>query len=224
MLASRRPSNRDANPLRRRLAGPALICALATGAALSGQASASPNDLPPAYTDCEPAKTAQPFAPWGDFNEYAEVVNGGFEDGLTGWETKGKEPAVVETDRGAVLQVSGGTKVLSPSICFDETRPHARMFTRILEGERMTGKVEVEVHYDRVKGGVKKIDVGSFDQDASSTTEWTPSPELKTALSGVRKHVEPDENGNRWFQFEFKVKGKAAWQFDDLFVDPRRRS
>ena len=120
--------------------------------------------------------------------------------------------------------MSGGAKVLSPSICFDETRPHARMFARVIEGEYTTGEVEVEVRYDRVKGGTKKIDVGSFTESDSATTIWTPTPELNTALGGVRKHVQPDANGNRWFQFQFQVKGKAVWQFDDLFVDPRRRS
>ena len=59
----------------------------------------------------------------------------------------------------------GGTKVLSPAICFDETRPHARMFTRILAAEDVKdteGIVQVQVAYDRVKGGVKRIKVGEF--------------------------------------------------------------
>ena len=222
MHRSERPSSRTSpSRPRRLLAGLALATAVTLG---GSQAAAASEDLPPAYTDCAADKASQPFAPYGDYNFYAEVVNGDFDDGLTGWKVTGKGATVVETDAGPALEVVGGTKVLSPAICFDETRPHARMFTRILEGEDTEGEVQVQVHYDRVKGGVKRLKVGDFDETSSSTEAFTPSPEMITALTGVRKHVEPDENGNRWFQFQFKVKGKATWQLDDLFIDPRRRS
>lgn len=214
---------------RRRLAASLAVAAVSVlGASQLAAASVTPSeDLPPAYTDCDAEKATQPFAAYGDLNQYAEVVNGSFDDALTGWKATGKSAEVVETESGPALEVLGGTKVLSPAICFDETRPHARMFTRILEAEDakdMEGLVQVQVAYDRVKGGVKRIKVGEFDQSASSTSGFTPSPEMETALTDVRKHVEPDADGNRWFRFQFKVKGHATWQFDDLFIDPRRRA
>jgi hypothetical protein len=214
---------------RRRLAASIAVAAVSVlGAGQLASAAVTPSkDLPPAYTDCDAEKATQPFAPYGDFNLYAEVVNGSFDDGLTGWKVTGKSAEVVETDAGPALEIVGGTKVLSPAICFDETRPHARMFTRILAAEDVKdteGIVQVQVAYDRVKGGIKRIKVGEFDQTASSTEAFTPSPEMNTALTDVRKHVEPDADGNRWFKFQFKVKGHATWQFDDLFIDPRRRA
>lgn len=207
-------------------AGVALATAATFGSASLASAD-SAKDLPPAYTDCTAEKASQPFAPYGDFNFYAEVVNGSFDDGLTGWKVTGNSAEVVEGGAGPVLEVIGGTKVRTPEICFDETRPHARMFSRILAAEDprdLEGEVQVQVLYDRVKGGVKRLKVGEFDQTASSTEVFAPTPEMQTALTDVRKHVEPDENGNRWFQFQFKVKGKATWQFDDLWIDPRRRA
>lgn len=185
------------------------------------------NALPPRYTDCEGSKVSQPFLLWGDIAEYVEVANGSFDLGFAGWELKGKTDAarLVPTYRGVVLQAGEGVKVLSPPICFDETRPHARMLTRIVGGDDEQGKVEVEVHYRKLTGnGIKQIDVGEFNQDQSSTLAWTASPRMGTALGAVRKIVRPDANGHRWFQYEFKIKGKALWQFDDLFVDPRRRT
>jgi hypothetical protein len=47
---------------------------------------------------------------------------------------------------------------------------------------------------------------------------------MGTPLGIIRKIVRPDESGNRWFRYEFRVKGGALWQFDELWVDPRRRN
>ncbi len=238
-----------ARPLRRLLVSLASICALAAVAlsvhfdgnsqASATNSTASPandvsddpssidaqlDELPPRYSDCDSAKLTRPFALWGDNAEYAEVENGSFDAGLTGWEITGKPAEVTRTLTDRVLQVSGGTQILSPPICFDETRPHAKMNTRILLGLYTTGRVEVEVHYDSLADGPEEISVGEFNQNRSSAIVWKPSPELGTGLGGTRKLAQPDENGHRWFRFEFAVHGKAVWQIDDLFVDPRRRN
>lgn len=182
-------------------------------------------DLPPSYTDCVGSKVSQPFLLWGDVDLYVEVANGGFDLGLAGWTLRGNTNAaqVVPTFRGLVLQAGKGVKIVSPPICFDETRPHARMLTRLV-GDPAGGKVEVEVHYRKLAGiGIEQVDVGSFNTDDAART-WTASPRMGTPLGVIRKIVRPDANGHRWFRYEFRVKGKALWQFDDLFVDPRRRN
>ena len=185
-----------------------------------------PGILPPSYTDCLGSKISQPFLPWGDIDEYVEVANGGFNLGLAGWTLRGNTNAaqVVPTWRGLVLQAGKGVKVVSPPICFDETRPHARMLTRLVGDEAEKGKVEVEVHYRKLVGtGIEQLDVGSFGQEDASRT-WAPTPRMGTPLGVIRKIVRPDANGHRWFRYEFRIKGQALWQFDDLFVDPRRRN
>ena len=220
----------------------ALMTLLALGSLSPAMASATDDDddtpdipvvpvipdlenLPPRYTDCVGSEISQPFLLWGDVDLYVEVPNGGFELGLTGWTLRGNTNAaqVVPTWRGLVLQAGKGVKVVSPPICFDETRPHARMLTRLV-GDEAKGKVEVEVHYRKLDGdGIEQIDVGSFSTDGTTRT-WTASPRMGTPLGVIRKIVRPDANGHRWFRYEFRIKGKALWQFDDLFVDPRRRN
>lgn len=201
-----------------------LLPAFAAGSEKTPSPSAGPDALPPAYTDCAEAKVSQPFLFWGDVAEYVEVANGSFELGLAGWTLQGKTAAarIAPTFRGLVLEAGKNTKITSPPICFDETRPHARMLTRLV-GEEAKGTVEVQLRYRKLHGvGLERIDLGSFDEDDSARI-WTASPRMGTPLGVIRKIVKPDESGNRWFQYRFRVKGKAIWQFDDLFVDPRRR-
>lgn len=181
--------------------------------------------LPAGLNDCAGAVTTQHFLYWGDTDEYVEVANGGFDLGLAGWTLRGKTDAVeiVPTFRGLVMQAAKGVKIVSPPICFDETRPHARMLTRLV-GDPAPGKVAVEVHYRKYAGvGIEQVDVGSFNHETARRV-WSPSPRMGTPLGVIRKLVRPDANGHRWFRYEFRVKGKALWQFDDLFVDPRRRN
>jgi hypothetical protein len=217
------------------------VAALLGGGALSTASAASDKDdgdttglpavpgpaaLPPSYTDCAGSKISQPFALWGDTADYVEVANGGFDLGLAGWALRGRTESarVVPTWRGPVLEASRGVKIVSPHICFDETRPHARMLTRLVGDNEAKGKVEVEVHYRKLVGtGIEQLDVGSFNKE-DAARYWTASPRMGTPLGIIRKIVRPDENGNRWFRYEFRVKGGALWQFDELFVDPRRRN
>jgi hypothetical protein len=215
---------------------PAVTALLATGALSPASAATKDDgdtaglpaipDLPPSYTDCAGSKISQPFALWGDTDDYVEVANGGFDLGLAGWALRGRTESarVVPTWRGPVLEASRGVKIVSPPICFDETRPHARMLTRLVGDSEANGKVEVEVHYRKLTGfGIEQLDVGSFNKDQAARF-WTASPRMGTPLGIIRKIVRPDENGHRWFRYEFRVKGGALWQFDDLFVDPRRRN
>ena len=202
----------------------AMLPALAVGSEESLPLPVGPDALPPAYTDCAGSKTSQPFLAWGDVDEYVEVANGSFDLGFAGWTLQGGTAAarVVPTFRGMVLEAGKNTKITSPRICFDETRPHARMLTRLI-GDEDKGAVQVQLRYRKLHGvGLERIDLGGFNHDDSSRI-WTASPRMGTPLGVIRKIVEPDENGNRWFQYRFRVKGKATWQFDDLFVDPRRR-
>lgn len=189
------------------------------------------------YSDCGEAKILRPFADWGDRADYVAVDNGSFEYGLEGWTLKSKadRAAVVTTDTvggsdGAVLQLQKNGRVVSPSICFDETRPHAKMFARLIKNQRgvlRTGKLAVKVRYATLpKGKVRTIRIGTIRRKRGErgAKRWSPTPEIGTGLGGARKRTMPDENGRRWFQFELKNKGGGGWQVDDLYVDPRRRN
>ena len=189
------------------------------------------------YTDCGEAKILRPFADWGDRADYVEVDNGSFDYGLEGWTLKSKadRAAVVTTDTvggddGAALQLQKNGRLVSPSICFDETRPHAKMFARLIKnqkGKLKDGKVAVKVRYATLpKGKVRTVKIGTIRRKRGErgAKRWSPTPEIGTGLGGARKRTMPDENGRRWFQFEFRNKGDGSWQIDDLYVDPRRRN
>jgi len=189
------------------------------------------------YSDCGEAKIERPFAGWGDRADYVAVDNGSFDYGLEGWTVKSKfdwaEAVTTDTlssDPGAALQLQKAARVISPSICFDETRPHAKMFARLIKNEKgklKDGKVAVKVRYATLpQGKIRTIKIGTIRRKRGErgAKRWSPTPEIGTGLGGARKRTMPDENGRRWFQFELKNKGDGSWQIDDLYVDPRRRN
>ena len=189
------------------------------------------------YSDCGEAKILRPFASWGDRADYVAVDNGSFDYGLEGWTLKSKPDwaQVVTTktisgDAGAVLELEKNGRVVSPPICFDETRPHAKMFARLIKDQRgrlKDGKIAIKVRYATLpKGKVRTIKIGTIRRKRGErgARRWSPTPEIGTGLGRARKRTMPDENGRRWFQFEIKNKGGGSWQIDDLYVDPRRRN
>jgi hypothetical protein len=212
------------------LAAMAVITTL-SGAASLGAQSAQAEIVPPTYTDCDATDVVNPFTSWGDTADYVSVANGSFENGLSGWTVTGKQTAtslVPKEGSGTALQMSDDARVVSPPICFDETRPHARMFMRQVadaKGVLNDGKLKVKVVYTKLADGkTENVDVGEIAVSrSSSTTTWGPSPEVGTGLTGVKSLVAPDSDGHRWFQYELTADGHAIWQIDDLFVDPRMR-
>jgi hypothetical protein len=209
----------------------ALIAALVVIAMLGGRspvgpASAQASQLdPPPYGFCDPAEPTQPFLAFDDPDSYVPVFNGGFEDGLTGWTIEGKGDATVvpsinpDGTSGNALELGKGTKLLSPPICFDETRPHSRMFVRKMDEK---SSIRVKIQYARYpKGNPAHVKLDDFGRDDPVLSTWGASPRLD-ALGGLKKLVMPDSNGQRWYQYEISAKG-GTWQIDDLFVDPRIR-
>ncbi len=172
-------------------------------------------------------EASQPFAPWGDTSDYVEVPNGSFDQGLTGWTVLSKPEVVqvvqtpdVNGETGPSLQVGKGARVLSPPMCFDETRPHAKLFARPIDGKANEKSLKVKVVYPEYpKGNLKDEDV--VDLATPQNTAWGPTAELSTALE--RKKILPDEFGNRIFQLELESHGRGSWQIDDLYLDPRAR-
>jgi hypothetical protein len=218
----RRSRDAGSRPL---IVASALVAAAATSLAAVTWGNAA--GTPPTYADCPAAEVSQPFAPWGDANDYIEVANGSFDDGLTGWTVEGKPEAVslVQTPDADglpdnALQLSKGGAVLSPTMCYDLTRPHAKLFARAVDGKAREKSLKIRVVYPEYpKGNSKDIDVGEVATPESSA--WGPTPELSTSLE--RQRILPNEVGNRIFQLELVATGRGSWQLDDLYLDPRAR-
>lgn len=172
------------------------------------------------FSDCGPVEVSQPFAPWGDFSDYFAV--GSFDDGAEGWAFSGDSGVaeVISSGNGGILSLGAGGEALSPPVCFDESRTHARFFVASPDGQRLRGDLEVEVVYTRTNGRLARVDAGEID-GRTAGSEWSPSPELEIDLGNAK--IAPNAAGERMFQLHLEAEGKRTWEIDDVMVDPRRR-
>src|SRR4051794_22903342 len=118
---------------RARIALTAAITGAALFAALPGAASAGV--LVASAPSCDNGATAQPFAQWGDSNNYFLTPGGNFESGASGWTLNGahvvadQEPWRVNGDRGShALVVPAGRSGVSPPGWVGIEKPSMRFF------------------------------------------------------------------------------------------------
>jgi hypothetical protein len=190
--------------LRRRLIG--LGAGLALVAALVASGVASP--AAPAATCPPPPSPLQPFAAWGDDNDYVLATGGSFEPGALSWSRSGgagivsdnaPNPLDPKSDAHALFLPAGGS---ATSSCV--TAPHivgiVRFFAKSLDpGARL--KVEV-----LVKGGV--YDAGTV----SAGSAWAPSPMLDPGA--------PYYKGAVTYQVRLTNVGTGGMNVDDVYFDP----
>src|SRR3954454_607221 len=118
---------------RARIALLTIFAAAALLAALPGAANAGV--LVASAPNCDNGSNSQPFAQWGDDNEYFMVPGGSFEGGLGGWDLNGanavsdQEPWQVADDAGSsALKIPAGRSVVSPTLCVGIEHPCMRFF------------------------------------------------------------------------------------------------
>jgi hypothetical protein len=163
---------------------------------------------------------SRPFSAWGDFNDYALSPGGDFESGAAGWwlpgaaVTAGNQPFTIGTTGKTSLRIPAGASAVSAPMCIDSTFPHFRVFARNLGTLKST--LRAEVLFLNSKGEIKATASG---QILAGSTAWFPSDSLKigvvfnSALAGGAAPV----------AFRFTAPKDAAWQIDDLYVDPYMR-
>jgi hypothetical protein len=167
---------------------------------------------------CDNAALSQPFAHWGDSNDYKLVPGGSFENGASGWTlshgasiVKGSEPFGVTGSVGASsVNLPAGASVTSPFTCVDAAYPTFRFFAR---NNGLLSTVLVSVVYKLPLLGLEvAVPVGPV---ALSPT-WSPSLPMLTAsvLTGLL-HGGTVPMGIRFTA----VTGSS--QIDDVYVDPR---
>lgn len=164
----------------------------------------------------------KPFAPWGDFANYAIAPGGNFESGAQGWSLTGGA-AVADGNQPFNLGTTGGTKSLSvpdggvatsAPMCIDSTYPHFRLVARNT-GKPGTG-LRVEVLFLNEKGGIKSSSSGTV---YAGSTDWFMPDSLKIGV-----YFNPDVNaGAAPVNFRFRAEKDSAWRIDDVYVDPYAR-
>src|SRR5689334_13416058 len=118
---------------RARMALSAVVAGAALFAAAPGTASAGV--LVASAPSCDNGATSQPFAQWGDNNDYFLAPGGDFESGAGGWTLNGarvsgdQEPWRVNGGSGShALVVPAGHSVVSPTMCVGIENPSMRFF------------------------------------------------------------------------------------------------
>jgi hypothetical protein len=169
----------------------------------------SPSDTPSA---CD-TTVSQPFARWGDTNNYVLVPGGSFESGAGGWKlaggatvVRGNESFYVHSsaDRYSLYLPSGSTAT-SPPMCFAPGDWHFRFFSA------GSGTVRVKVVVKSLLGVVSVLDGGTV----SSGSTWAPSPQLALTLTNVCGLLSTDS-----ISLRFSPANTAGLRIDDVYLDP----
>lgn len=197
------------------------IYSLALGAVAAGVAFAG--SVAPAQaallstSACDTSALTQPFAHWGDPNEYKLVPGGTFESGTPSWIltggaslTAGSEPYAVSGSLGSKsLYLPAGASAQSPYTCVNAAYPLLRLFGR---NRSLLSTVLVQLVYLDPLLGPTDIPVGAV---ALSGT-WQPTLPMLT-LSAV-----PGALNGGTAQVAVRLTAVlGASQIDDVFIDPR---
>jgi hypothetical protein len=169
---------------------------------------------------CDPTST-QAFSRFGDSAYYARMLNGGFENGSTGWTlsggakvVSGNEPYYL-TGNGRdshSLLLPAGSSAVSGTVCFALGDWHLRLMMKRLSS---SGGLHVQVVVPSLLGGLLTVLDGGT---VSGSGSWAPSPRLELLLSNVTNLV-----GTRAVAFRFTPVGVgASYQIDDVYLDPWR--
>jgi hypothetical protein len=172
------------------------------------------------------------FSAWNDNRGYVLTPDGGFENGGAGW-TLENGAAVGEGNEtfqagGAAdhqsLTLPADSSATSPSVCVAKHTGVFRLFARntvapedVPAHGNPRPRLTVEVLYTGKHGNPRSLTVGKLR--AGDT--WAPTRKLAIVL-GQAKGKGPLQKAS--VQLRFTPTGTpAAWQIDDVYLDPRLR-
>jgi hypothetical protein len=214
-------------PTRRaRIALATAVTGIALFAAVPGTASAG--ILVASAPSCDNGANSQPFAQWGDDNNYFLAPAGDFESGAAGWTLNGarvtgdQEPWRVHGEGdGHGLQIPAGRSVVSPTMCVGIENPSMRFFAHRSGGGLLgpVSQLAVTARVETSLGVVIEVPVGTINALSNGTT-WDRTP-TQLVLASLLPLL-PGEHTP--IQFRFAAVGTADWVIDDVFVDPRCRA
>jgi hypothetical protein len=200
---------------------PSLVATLAAGALALGVFAPAANAgvLVTSARDCPEQELERPFLRWLDPANYVLVPRGTLET-TSGW-TLSRASRVAGNERFFVhgaderysLSLPAGSLATTPTQCVGLEHPTLRFFAR------NTGSVlsllKVEVLFEDKLGLIKSLPIGAV----AGTSAWAPTlpmPVIANLLPLLPGELTP-------VRFRFTPVGLgAAWQIDDVYVDPFR--
>jgi hypothetical protein len=196
-----------------------VVCsATAALAAVAVTAAPATATTAPGAAGCPDVPTVQPFAPWQDFADYLLAPDGDFEAGAGSWRLDGGASAVAGNDPLPVGDPSDDQTLRLPAGATATTAPmcigveHRTM--RFLGTSAKSGTLLVEALYATRNGKPKSITLGAV----RGTGDWAPSDVLPMRVNDLAA-----DSGNAMsVSLRFSARGNAAWQIDDVYVDPYR--
>ena len=201
-------------PARWRTVVSATTAALAAAALTAAPAAA---EAGPGPAGCPDVPTVQAFAPWGDFADYFLAPGGDLEAGASAWRLEGGASAVegddplpvgAPTDHRTLHLPAGATATTAPMCIGVEHRT-----MRFLGTSPRSGTLLVEALYTKRDGKPKSIALGVV----RGTGAWAPSPVLP-----MRVNEQAGDDNAMSVSLRFSARGNAAWDIDDVYVDPYR--
>jgi hypothetical protein len=164
---------------------------------------------------CDNSSLSQPFANYGDSNEYKLVTGGNFEGSLSGWTLSGGARVInggnPNGSSGHSLYLPAGASVTTPFTCVNAAYPSFRLFAR---NDSLLSTIVPQVVYKLPLLGNVALPIGA----AALSPNWSPTLPLLTAslVTGLL-------NGGT---AEVALKFTAALgpsEVDDIYVDPLMR-
>ena len=177
--------------------------ALAASAALALPAQAASLVVP---TDCPAAELTQPFAEWGDGNNYKLIDGGSFAAESEAWRLTGGA-----TLRDGRLFLPAGSTATSAPVCVGHAEPTLRFFGA---GTGLAPALAVSVQFQLALTGTWVTLPVGVDTGAA----WRPSPIVHIVANFLPA---PGEYTNVRFVFAPLL---SHWEIDDVYVDPWNRA
>jgi hypothetical protein len=188
--------------------------ALTAGVALAGLPATSSAALLSTGA-CDNSALSQPFAKWGDNNQYKIVPGGNFEGSLSGWTLTGGARVVSGGDSYGVgnksVYLPAGASVTTPFTCVNAAYPSFRLFAR---NNSLLATIVPQVVYKLPLLGNVALPIGA----AALSPNWNPTLPMLTAsaVTGLLN------GGTAQVALRFTAILGAS-NVDDIYVDPMMR-
>jgi hypothetical protein len=158
---------------------------------------------------------SQPFAQYGDTNEYGLFPGGDFEAGSPSWFLFGGARVVPGGhDSSQSLSLPAGSSADSPVACTGVDHPSARLFVRNTGSS--SSRLNVWATYTPVLG---LVPVRFYMGQLSGSDSWQPSAPI---VMGLLRNLAGSLNlSESTVALSFApADSSGQWQIDDVYLDP----
>jgi hypothetical protein len=172
---------------------------------------------------CGNQPASQPFARFGDYNEYTPVPGGSFEAGSVPWALTGGAHVVTGNETYHVagagnsqsLALPAGSSATSPASCTSIYHPTVRLFVR--NTGAASSRLIVQAIYPTLLG-VGTSTIGEL----SGSSSWQPSPAMSLLVTNLLATLSLNQTS---IAFRFVPADRTGnWSIDDVYLDPFMRA